>query len=174
MTKEELRALAVSKLRISSDATVWDVGAGTGSVSVECAMAAPEGRVFAVERSSADCALIRANGERFNAMNLQVVEGLAPQVLAELPTPDCVFVGGSAGNLAAIVRAAVRANERARIVVAAIVVETLAEALSVFTELELSGIEIVSVTIARSRDVGGRHLMMGQNPVYLVSAGGVR
>lgn len=174
MTKEELRALAVSKLRISSDATVWDVGAGTGSVSVECALAAPEGRVLAVERSSADCALIRANGERFNAMNLQVVEGLAPQVLAELPTPDCVFVGGSAGNLAAIVRAAVRANERARIVVAAIVVETLAEALSVFTELELSGIEIVSVTVARSRDVGGRHLMMGQNPVYLVSAGGVR
>lgn len=174
MTKAEVRSLAVSKLRIASDATVWDVGAGTGSVSVECALAAPWGRVFAVERDGAACELIRLNKERFGTTNLQVVEGTAPRTLAGLPVPDRVFVGGSAGNLEGIVRASVQANAQVRIVISAIVLETLAETLRALADQGLADAEVVSVTVARARDVGGHHMMMGQNPVYLISAGGAR
>lgn len=174
MTKAEVRALVVSKLHIAADSTVWDVGAGTGSVAVECALAAPAGRVFAVERDGAACELIRLNKERFSATNLQVVEGEAPQALVGLPVPDCVFVGGSAGNLEGIVHASVQANAQVRIVISAIVLETLAEALRVLADRGLIDVEVVSVTVARARDVGAGRMMMGQNPVYLISVGGMR
>ena len=172
MTKEEVRVLAVSKLRISSDATVWDVGAGTGSVSVECALAAPEGRVFAIERNSEACGLIARNAERFGASNVFVVEGCAPGALAGLPAPDCVFVGGSAGRIAEIIDAALDANPQARIVVSAIVIETLSGTLDALRARGMKGADVVSVSAARARQVGSSHMMMANNPVYLIAVGG--
>ncbi len=171
MTKEEVRALAVSKLRIAPDATVWDVGAGTGSVSVECALAAPEGRVFAVERNHEACKLVKRNAARFGASNVFVVGGDAPEVLEGLPAPDCVFVGGSTGRIASIVDAVLDANPQARIVVSAIVLETLSGTLDAFSARGIE-VEVVSVSIARARRTGPSHMMMANNPVYLVSAGG--
>ena len=171
MTKEEVRALAVSKLRIAPDATVWDVGAGTGSVSVECALAAPEGRVFAVERNHEACKLVKRNAARFGASNVFVVGGDAPEVLEGLPAPDCVFVGGSTGRIASIVDAVLDANPQARIVVSAIVLETLSGTLDAFRARGIE-VEVVSVSIARARRTGSSHMMMANNPVYLVSAGG--
>lgn len=172
MTKEEVRVLAVSKLRISADATVWDVGAGTGSVSVECALAAPEGRVFAIERNPEACGLIARNAERFGASNVSVVEGRAPEALAGLPAPDCVFVGGSAGRIAEIIDAALDANLRARIVVSAIVIETLSGTLDALRARGIEGADVVSVSVARARQVGSSHMMMANNPVYLIAVGG--
>lgn len=99
MTKQEVRAAALAKLAVSPADTVWDVGAGTGSVSVELALAAPKGRVYAVECEPDACALIRKNREKFRAYNLTLIEGKAPEALDGLPAPDAVFIGGTKGGM---------------------------------------------------------------------------
>ena len=90
MTKQEVRAAVLAKLAVRPEDILWDVGAGTGSVSVELALAAPRGRVYAVECRPEGCALIKANREKFRTRNLVLVEGLAPDALSDLPAPDAV------------------------------------------------------------------------------------
>ena len=172
MTKEEVRELAVCKLRVRPADTVWDVGAGTGSVSVELARAAVEGQVVAVERDERALALIERNRASFGLANLRVVAGEAPDALEGLPAPDAVFVGGSSGRLAAIVRAAIAANPSVRLCVAAITLEALSDALACVRELGLSQVEIAQVSVTKSSYVGSYRLMRAQNPVYLVTAAG--
>ena len=168
MTKEEVRELAICKMRISPTDTVWDVGAGTGSVSVEAARAASAGRVFAIERSPEAIALLEENKRRFRLPNLAVVEGEAPDALDGLPMPDCVFVGGSSGWLSQIVRTAHARNPHVRLCMAAITLETLAEALACVRELLLDDVDIVQVSIAKAHAVGSYHMMRARNPVYLI------
>jgi precorrin-6Y C5,15-methyltransferase (decarboxylating) len=169
MTKEEVRALAVSKLRLCSRDTLWDVGAGTGSVSVESALCLSEGRVYAVERKAEACELIRSNREQFHLTNLYLVEGEAPQALAQLPTPDSVFIGGSSGALRDIVGTALEKNPAVRIVCSAITLETVQEALCAIRHFGFQDTEIVQVSISRSASVGSYHMMRAENPVYLIS-----
>jgi precorrin-6Y C5,15-methyltransferase (decarboxylating) len=169
MTKEEVRALVVSKLRLGRRDTIWDVGAGTGSVSVECALCLGEGRVYAVERRSEACALIGSNREQFQLSNLYLVEGEAPQVLQNLPAPDSVFIGGSAGALRDIVGVALEKNPAVRIVATAITLETLQEALAALRQFRFQDTEVVQVSVSRSSSVGPYHMMRVENPVYLIS-----
>ena len=169
MTKEEVRTLAVSKLRLGRRDTLWDVGAGTGSVSVECALCLSEGRVYAVERRSEACALIGSNRDQFQLSNLYLVEGEAPQVLENLPAPDSVFIGGSAGALRDIVGVALEKNPAVRIVATAITLETLQEALAALRQFRFQDTEVVQVSVSRSSSVGPYHMMRGENPVYLIS-----
>lgn len=172
MTKEEVRELVVCKLKLRSSSVVWDVGAGTGSVSVEAALAAPAGRVFAVERDGRACELVRRNKERFGLANLAVVHGEAPAALEGLPAPDCVFVGGSAGRLREVVAAALAANPRVRVVVTAVSLETVAEAAGCLSGLGMADVEAVQVSVSRARALGDHHLMLAQNPVFVFSANG--
>ena len=102
MTKQEVRAAAIGKLEVRDGETYWDVGAGTGSVSVELALLAPHSKVCAVECKGEACSLIRANREKFGVYNLELTQGRAPEILAQLPAPDAVFIGGSGGELPAI------------------------------------------------------------------------
>lgn len=169
MTKEEVRALVVSKLRLCSRDVVWDVGAGTGSVSVECALCLPEGTVYAVERNPDAAFLIRQNREKFQVSNLCLVEGEAPEALKELPSPDGVFVGGSGGNLGEIIAAALEKNPAVRIVVAAITLETLSGALEAIKCNGFQDADIVQVSVSKSHSVGEYHMMKAENPIYLVS-----
>lgn len=168
MTKEEVRALALSKLRLEAHHVVWDVGAGTGSVSVELSLLAPRSRVYAVECKGEACALIRANRERFGAYNLELAEGRAPQALEELPAPDGVFIGGSDGELFPILQAAVEKNPAVRVCLTAIAVETLGAAAAALTQLGMEP-RITQLTVARSRPAGGLNLMLGQNPVWIIT-----
>ena len=170
MTKEEVRELAICKMRISPSDTVWDIGAGTGSVSVEAARAAYAGRVFAVERNAEAIALLEENKARFHLSNLTIVEGEAPGAMAGLPVPDCVFVGGSSGRLSQIVRTVCSANPDVRLCVAAITLETLSEALACVRELSFDDVDIVQVSIAKAHAVGAYHMMQARNPVYLICA----
>lgn len=168
MTKQEVRAAVLAKLAVRPEDILWDVGAGTGSVSVELALAAPRGRVYAVECRPEGCALIKANREKFRTRNLVLVEGLAPAALSDLPAPDAVFIGGSKGSLAAIVDAAVDKNPDARICVSAIALESLSAAVAALTAKGRT-VQVSQIAVSRAKAVGGLHLMMAQNPIYLIT-----
>lgn len=168
MTKQEVRAAVLAKLAVRPEDILWDVGAGTGSVSVELALAAPRGRVYAVECRPEGCALIKANREKFRTRNLVLVEGLAPDALSDLPAPDAVFIGGSKGSLAAIVDAALDKNPDARICVSAIALESLSAAVAALTAKGRT-VQVSQIAVSRAKAVGGLHLMMAQNPIYLIT-----
>lgn len=162
MTKQEVRAAILSKLAAGPDDVCWDIGAGTGSVSVELALQCKA--VWAVERKADALALAQANREKFGAWNLHLVEGTAPAVLPQFPKPDAVFVGGSGGKLAAILEAVRQANPQARVCVSAISLETLHTAME-----RLEEAEITQISVSRSKNVGQLHLLLAQNPVFLVT-----
>lgn len=172
MTKQEVRAVALAKLRLTATDTVWDVGAGTGSVSIEAALVARAGSVWAVERNAAGVRLIRENADAFGCGNVHAVPGVAPEALVKLPVPDAVFVGGSAGELPSIVEAALEKNSQVRLCVPCVTIETLTEACALLSGSRFKGFEACQVSAARAEAVGSHHLMKAQNPVFLVSARG--
>ena len=167
MTKSEVRTLSVAKLKLCRDSVVYDIGAGTGSVSIEMALTAYLGKVYAIEREDIAADLIEINKRKFQAANLEVVRGLAPEAMRDLPAPTHAFIGGSAGNLKSIVQCLLDKNPDVRIVINSVTIETMAETMQVVKELNLVEEEFVNVTIAKSRRLGRYHLMTGQNPVYI-------
>ena len=172
MTKQEVRAVTLAQLRLTRNAVCWDVGAGTGSVSLEMAECCEDGNVWAIEQKEEACALIETNKRRLGAANVTVVCGKAPECLAELPAPTHVFVGGSSGNLRAILSAALEKNPTVRIVMNAVTVETLTEAMEAMKTLPVVGTEIVQLSVARGRKLGRYHMMTGMNPVFVLSCEG--
>jgi precorrin-6Y C5,15-methyltransferase (decarboxylating) CbiT subunit len=121
MTKSEVRSVVLSKLRLRENDIVYDIGAGTGSVSVEAALIARSGHVYAFEREAEGCRLIRENALKLGASNLTVIEGSVPDTLNGLPVPDAVFIGGSGGSLDEIGESLLHSNPRLRLVVSAVV-----------------------------------------------------
>lgn len=172
MTKSEIRSLSVAKLHLTRDAVIYDVGAGTGSVSVEMALQAPEGSVFAVERKEEACQLIEENKRLFGTPNIQVVRGLAPEALHGLPAPTHAFIGGSAGNLKEIMECLLDKNPRIRMVINTVTLETIGEVMDCLNMLPVTEEEILSVSIAKAKGLGNYHLMMGQNPIYIITCRG--
>ena len=170
MTKQEVRAVAVSRLRVQPAFCVYDVGAGTGSVTVEVSLLARGGRVFAVEKNPKAVEQLRRNLKHFSLTNVEVVEGTAPDALSDLPAPDAVFIGGSSGNIGEIVRLCLAKNPQVRIVATAITLETVAQLLEAARGLPEVSLEISQISAARARALGKEqqmHLMMGQNPVFV-------
>lgn len=172
MTKSEVRAVSLSKLRLTEDAVCWDVGAGTGSVAVEMALLARRGRVWAIEKRAEAVALLRQNREKFRLGNLEVVEGLAPAACEALPAPTHVFIGGSSGGVREIIALARRKNPRVRVVATAIALESVGELTACLKDKSLAEAEVVSLQAARGRKAGPYHLMLGQNPVYIFTLQG--
>ena len=169
MTKEEVRCVSLSKLRLQEDSICYDVGAGTGSVSVEMALRADQGQVFAVEKKDDAVALLYKNKQRFAADNLEIIKGEAPEALKELPVPTHAFIGGSSGNLKEIVALLLEKNRDVRIVINCITLETISEALEVLKEYDFADQEAVQLTASRSKEIGRYHLMMGENPIYIIT-----
>ena len=163
MTKQEVRAAALAKLAVRPTDTLLDVGAGSGSVSVELALAAPRGHVYAVECAPDACALIRQNREKFHAYNLS-----APQVLADLPAPDAVFIGGTKGSMAEVVDAALAKNPNARLCISAIALETLSAAIAALAAHGQTA-EVTQLAVSRTRPAGKLHLLMANNPIFLIT-----
>ena len=172
MTKEAVRTLVLSKLRPEADSVVWDVGAGTGSVSVECALACPAGVVYAVEREPEALRLLTANAAALGAVNVRPIPGEAPQVLSGLPAPDRVFIGGSGGALEGILRAVLGKNPLARVVLTAVTLETLGEGVDCLNRLAFTDVEIAQVAVTQTRGVGRYHMLEAQNPVWILSGTG--
>lgn len=171
MTKSEVRAVALSKLALKPDFICYDIGAGTGSVSVEMALHSWRGRVFAVERREEALSLIAENLRRFHVGNVSIVPGEAPSALAGLPPPDAVFIGGSGGAIGEIIDAVRRSNKNARIVVSAVTLETAAAALTAL-EAFATNTETSWIAVSRGKRLGGSHSLNAQNPIMIISAGG--
>lgn len=172
MTKEEIRALSVSKLRLTEDAVVCDVGAGTGSVSIECAHLCTDGMVYAVEKNPEGVDLIRENCLKFGTPNITIVEGLAPDALQELPAFTHAFIGGSSGHMQQIVETLLAKNPQIRIVINTIALESIAETMEMLKALSIEDADIVQISAAKSKTLGRYHMMQAHNPIYIVSFGG--
>lgn len=172
MTKEEVRAVSIASLRLTRNAVVYDVGAGTGSVSVEAALSHAGIRVYAIEKDQDAAALIRQNRKKFRADGIRVIEGTAPEALEQLEAPTHVFVGGSSGSLKEILKAVLLKSPDVRIVVNAVSLETLREAVEAEEKGLLKDARVTQVMASRARKLGRYHMMTGQNPVYVIAAGG--
>lgn len=172
MTKSEIRSLSVAKLQLPKDAVVYDVGAGTGSVTIELALAAVDGCIYAIERNQEACDLIEENKRRFGTPNIQVVHGLAPEAMEDLPAPTHAFIGGSAGNLKEIITCLLGKNPLIRLVINTVTLETMAEVSECLKALNLIEEETICVNVSRAKKLGAYHLMMGQNPIYIVTCRG--
>ena len=169
MTKEEIRVLILHKMRIHADDVIWDIGAGTGSVSVECARQAPFGSVHAVERSENAVELINKNKEKFGTEHLTVYLGDAAETVKLLPVPDKVFIGGSGGKLEQIMEVIAGFHKNIRVVISAVTLETIAEAGEILSRYD-PDYDVIQATIGRGRKIGSYHIMDTNNPVMLFSA----
>lgn len=170
ITKQEARALSLAKLRLAPDAIVWDIGAGSGSVGLECARLAPLGHVWAIEKNEGDAANARANAERFCVGNYTLCEGKAPALLDTWPDPDAVFIGGSGGELAELIRLVLgRLKQNGRLVMNFVTLENLAAATKTLTELNVDW-DVVQLQASRSQPILDMHRMAAQNPVWIVTA----
>ena len=165
MTKSEVRCVSLSKLRLTRGAVIYDIGSGSGSVTVECARIANEGKVYAIEMKPQAAALTRRNAERFRLRNVEVVEGKAPEALAALPAPSHAFIGGSSGSMRAIVESLLEMNPAVRIVANAVTLESIAELSAIAAGFAES--EICELSVAKPRVLGRYRLMTAQNPVYV-------
>ena len=174
MTKSEVRSVCLSKLQLTENAVCWDVGAGTGSVSIEMALQARSGRVYAIERKMEAVNLLRKNAEKFGTEHLSIVMGLAPGACENLPAPTHVFIGGTAGNMKEILQLIFRKNPHARVVATAIALESVSEIMECIGQCPSLHTEVVCLNVARDRAVGRYHMMTGQNPIYIftLQAGG--
>ena len=170
MTKEEIRRVSISKLQLGQNSIAYDIGAGTGSVSLEIAEIAL--KVYAIEKEGKAVELIEENAVNLKCDNINIIKGLAPSCLKELPMPDSVFVGGSGGNMAEILDFVLLENPYVRVVINLISLDTLATVIKYLVDKNIENYEIVNLTVSRSKKIGRNNIMQGQNPVYIVSFGG--
>lgn len=168
ITKTDVRALILSRLALRETDVVWDVGAGSGAVSIEMAELAWRGRVFAVEQDAENLGYLRENISRFGALNVEVVEGSAPAALEGLLQPDAVFIGGTGGALRAILeRVGDSAPSGCRVVMSLATLENLHDALGKMRTLGWSP-EVTQVNLAHSKDIAGRTRLVPLNPVFIL------
>ncbi len=172
MTKQEIRAIALSKMRLKQDSIVWDIGAGTGSISIESAVYCKQGKAFAIEKDADAISLIKKNRDAFGTRNLEIAIGEAPEALANLPTPDRIFIGGTGDKTREVLNAAVnRLSSGGIIVVTAITTETV-YMVQEFFKAHSWNLDMILVNIAVSRNAGQKTLMLARNPVYILTAQG--
>lgn len=166
ITKDEVRAVTIHKLRLPQKGVFWDIGAGSGSVSIETARLYPELKVFAVEKDEEQINHIRENKKRFNAPNIEIIKGEAPDALISLPPADRAFIGGSSGRLEKIIGFIAKMSVKI-IVINATTIETLNEAI---LHLKNNGFdaEISEVSVSRSKTISGRRHLSALNPVFII------
>lgn len=165
MTKSEVRSICLSKLRLTPNAVCWDVGAGTGSVSIEMARLCADGTVYAIEKSERALALLEQNKEAFSASNMKIIPGLAPEACRDLPAPTHAFLGGTSGSVRDILALLLEKNPHVRIVATAVTLESVSALSSCMADFEIA--ECVSVQVSKAAALGRYHLMQAQNPVYI-------
>lgn len=166
MTKQEVRAIALSKLQLSKEHIVYDIGAGTGSISIECALHSK--KVYSIDFDDNAISLIEQNKTKFNLNNIEIINGTAPEILESLQSPDRVFIGGSNKNIKNIIKA-VSIKNCNRIVINSILLETLNQALETLNQLNYN-VDIVQVSISKLKQINSSHMFISQNPIFVLTA----
>jgi len=169
MTKEEVRAASISKLRLKKDSVVYDIGSGTGSVSVEIARLSKGIKVFAVDSNPEAAELTKKNLEKFALKNAEAVQGEAPFALEPLPFPTHAFIGGSGGNLIEILDVLKRKNPKIRVVLNAVTLESISKIDEIIKFYSLTDYEIVQFFITKAQKIGSHNLFKSNNPVVVFS-----
>lgn len=170
MTKAETRAVIMSKLALPPSAVCCDIGTGTGSVTVEMALAAYEGQVYALDKNEEAIRLVQANCRAFHLGNVTAILAEAPAALEQLPPLDAAFIGGSSGRLTEIFDALLTKNPRIRLVISAVTLETVHAASTAFAAYGMIP-EIIQLGVTRTRQVGNLHMLQGASPVFIFSGG---
>lgn len=167
ITKDEVRAVTIHKLRLPQRGVLWDIGAGSGSVSIEAARLYPELKVFAVEKDEEQINHIRENKKRFNAPNIEIIKGEAPNVLNGLPLPERVFIGGSGGRLKEILNLISEVMQSGIVVINAAQIETLNDALKILKERNFET-DATQLNISRMKAIGQGNCLSAINPVFVI------
>ena len=172
ITKEEIRTIQLSKARLNSGDTVYDIGCGSGSISVEAALQiGKDGKIFAIDVDSNATGLTKKNLKKFQIDNVTVVEGNAKEKIQEFPTANAIFIGGTGGDTKDIIEMCQDKLEvGGRLVVGIILIETLFSVLSILEQLKFTSIDITQITIGKSRKTSTGTMMLSRNPVTVISA----
>lgn len=172
ITKEEVRTIQISKARLCSGNTVYDIGCGSGSVTVEAALQIElSGKVYAVDIDPKAIDLTRKNLDKFGVSNVDIILGDAKQKIPSLPLADAIFIGGTGGDTKDIVNLCFdKLKPGARIVVGVILIETLYSVMETMNKLNFSSVDMTQITISKSRKTSTGTMMLARNPVMVISA----
>lgn len=170
MTKEEIRSVILSKLKLKDDLKVYDIGAGTGSISIEISFQLKKGKIYAVEKEEKAVNLIEKNKKVFNRKNIEIIKGVAPDVLKSLPSVNRVFIGGSNSNLKEILDIVDRKLlKNGIIVITAVTLNTLNSAITHLERLDYD-LNICNVSVTRTKKIKKYHMLNALNPIYIITA----
>ena len=172
ITKEEVRAVQISKGRLSPGQIIYDIGCGSGSVSIEAALQVQQsGKVFAIDFDPNAIELTKKNLTKFQISNVTVILGNAKEKISELPMADTIFIGGTGGDTADIIKLCEsKLKLGGRIVIGTILIETLFAVLGLVEKLKFSSIDITQITVSKSRKTSTGTMMLARNPVTIISA----
>lgn len=172
ITKEEVRTIQLSKARLKPGQTVYDIGCGSGSISIEAALQVEEsGKVIAIDYDSNAIELTKKNIEKFELSNISVIFGNAKEKIQELEDADAIFIGGTGGDTQEIVKLSQqKLKPEGRIVIGIILIETLYSVLQILDDLSFKSVDITQVTISKSRKTSKGTMMLARNPVTIISA----
>ncbi len=167
ITKDEVRAVTLHKLYLPEHGVLWDIGAGSGSVSLEAARLCPGMQIFAIEKEQHRIDTINANLQKFGIRNVSIIQGSAPDVLQNIPAPDRVFIGGSGGSLDSIIDLVKEKMHEGIVVINAVTLDTLNKAVPALEKAGFS-VDVTEISVSRSRTVAGKRHMSALNPVFIV------
>jgi cobalt-precorrin-6B (C15)-methyltransferase len=172
ITKEEVRTIQLSKARLTAGQTVYDIGCGSGSISIEAALQVENtGKVIAIDYDSNAVELTKKNIEKFGVSNISVIFGNAKEKILELEKADAIFIGGTGGDTKEIVELSQnKLKSGGRIVIAIILIETLYSVLQILDKLQFDTVDITQVTISKSKKTTKGTMMLARNPVTIISA----
>ena len=169
ITKSEIRAISLAKLKLASEHIFWDLGAGSGSISIEASLFVKKGKIFAVEQNPARIEQIKNNRKRFNVKNVEVVQAVLPEGLRDLPRPNCIFIGGGGRDLKKIITEAARyLKPEGRMVINTVLVPNLQVAMTTLDQLKFET-DVIQVQINRSRQMPWAERFEAQNPVWIIA-----
>lgn len=169
MTKEEAREVGICKLQLYEGAVVYDIGSGSGSVSIEIASLSDDIKVYAIEKKKEALLVMEKNIQKFGLENISIIEAKAPEGLESLPVATHTFIGGSGGKLKEILSALYQRNPAMRIVIHAVSLETICELKEILNSYPICNEELVQLQANRLREAGTYHLMQAENPVWILA-----